>query len=311
MMRTTRISLLSLLLVLFGPLFAFGQNAIEPRDAPADGLELRVMTFNIRYGAADDGENHWDKRRDLVFAVFADHRPDVAGLQEALVWQIDQIRAARPRYGSIGVGRDDGKEKGEFCPILYRTDSFDVTHHGTFWLSDTPETPGSRSWGNPLPRICTWARLTEKRTGRSFYIYNLHLSHVSQPSRERSVDLLARRINDRRPQDPVIVTGDFNAGEANPAIRFLKGEPVAPTASHQPAVAPPALVDSFRVRHPDVGEAGTFNAFRGRTDGDKIDYVFVQREARVLDAAIIRDHRDGRYPSDHFPVVATVRLLGQ
>jgi len=292
-------SLLISTLLLLSP----GLGAAGPADDP--GSCLRVMTFNIRYGTANDGPNRWPNRRELVFERIRQTHADVVGLQEALDFQIREILAAVPGYASIGVGRDDGKRRGEFSNILYRTDRFRPDAQGTFWLSDTPNVPGSRSWGNTIPRICTWARLVEKRTGRAFVMFNVHLDHRSQPSREKSAALVARRIAGRsHPADPVILTGDFNAGEQNPAILYLKGKQPDPDGRHTPVV----LVDTFRVRHPDATPVGTFNGFTGRDDSDKIDYIFALPGTGVLDAAIDRTNRDGHYPSDHFPVTATVVL---
>ena len=233
----------------------------------------------------------------------------IAGLQEALDWQIDEIREALPAYNMVGVGRDDGKRKGEFAPVFYRAERFRVGEQGTFWLSDTPEAPGSKSWGNQIPRICTWARLVEKDTGLAFYVYNLHLDHESQPSRVRSVELLAERIIQRSSRDPVIVTGDFNASEGNPAIRFLKGEIPRADLDGTGKVMSPRLVDTFRVLHPDATQVGTFGGFKGRRDGWKIDYVFAPSSAVVLETAILYDNDAGRYPSDHYPIFARVRLV--
>ena len=254
---------------------------------------LTVMSFNIRYGTANDGDNAWPKRRALVFDVARELDADVMGLQEALDFQIDEILAAVPAYASIGVGRDDAAVTGEFSAILFRKNRFRVAESGTFWFSDTPAVAGSKSWGNDITRICTWARLID-RNGRGFYIYNVHLDHESQPSRERSTQLLRMRIETRAyPRDPVVVTGDFNAGERNPALATLSG----------------LLVDSFRVVRPDEQPAGTFTAFEfGRIGGEKIDYVLVQPATEVLHADIVRFSRSQRYPSDHFPVVARVRL---
>lgn len=265
--------------------------------AEEEAIDVRVMSFNIRYGTADDGENRWEKRSGLVCEALRRHEPDVVGLQEALRFQIDEIRSALPGYAEIGAGRDDGKEKGEYSAILYRSDRFRPAESGTFWLSDTPEVPGSRSWGNSIPRICTWARLVESRTGTAFYVYNVHLDHQSQPSRERSAALLGRRIAARRHADAAIVTGDFNAGEGNPAVLHLKGD--APGCG---------LLDTFRVAHPDSKEVGTFHGFRGGTSGSKIDYVLVPPWVRTLDAAILRDPMEGRHPSDHYPVTARLRV---
>jgi endonuclease/exonuclease/phosphatase family metal-dependent hydrolase len=260
---------------------------------------LRVVSFNIRYGTAEDGENEWPKRREMLFEVTRGLDADVAGLQEALAFQIDEIEAAVPGYAAIGVGRDDAARVGEYTAILFRTSRFRVADAGTFWFSDTPEVPASRSWGNRITRICTWARLID-RSGRGFYVFNLHLDHESQPSREQSVALLARRIAGRAfSSEPVVVTGDFNAGERNPAMAALVSTP-------DPASR---FVDTFRVLHPAATEVGTFSGFEfGKTDGEKIDYVFVQPGTEVLSAEIVRTSRDSRYPSDHFPVAATIRL---
>ncbi len=271
----------------------------------APGLRVRAMSFNIRYGTANDGPDHWENRRHLVFDRIRQSHADVIGLQEALHFQIRQILNAVEGYASIGVGRDDGAYRGEFSNILYRTDRFRPDACGTFWLSDTPTVPGSKSWGNTITRICTWARLVEKDSGRAFYMFNVHLDHQSQPSRERSAALIARRIADRaHPHEPILLTGDFNAGEQNPAILYLKGKGPAPDGEMTPVI----LVDSYRVLHPDAETVGTFNGFKGRTDGDKIDYVFVQPKTQVIDAEIDRTDEDGRYPSDHFPVTVTVML---
>ncbi len=263
-----------------------------------EGQPLTVMSFNIRYGTADDGENSWPQRRELVFDVIREHDPDVLGTQEALRFQLDEIRAAVPGYGEFGVGRDDGREAGEYAAILYKADRFEVSESGTFWFSDEPEAVGSIGWGAHLPRICTWARLTEKDSGRAFYVFNVHLDHQSQESRERSAELLMERIGARAHADPVLVTGDFNAGEENPAMRYLLG-----AGESEPDIG---LRDSFRLAHPEAVEVGTFNGFEGRTAGPKIDAVLVSGTWTVESAAIVRTSADGRYPSDHFPVMAVV-----
>lgn len=272
-----------------------GIAACAATAAGSQSAPIGVMSFNIRYGTANDGENAWPARRDMLFDVIREQQADVAGLQEALAFQLDEILAAAPAYALIGVGRDDGKRKGEYAPILYRRDRFHVAEAGTFWLSDTPDAVASRSWGNRITRICTWARLVD-RDGSAFWMFNVHLDHESQASRERSAALLRARIDARPfPSEPVIVTGDFNAGEANTAVATM--------------TAGGAFVDAFRVLHPSETTVGTFTGFKaGQVTGDKIDYIFVQPTVRVLSAAILRTSRDGRYPSDHFPVVATIQF---
>jgi endonuclease/exonuclease/phosphatase family metal-dependent hydrolase len=267
-------------------LVASGAFAAEP---------ITVMTFNIRYGTAADGENHWKLRKDFLFDVVRDQNADIVGLQEALDFQIREIATAVSTYAVIGVGRDDGRLKGEYAAILVRKDRFNVAEAGTFWLSDTPAVPASMTWGNKITRICTWARLID-RDGSAFYVFNVHLDHQSQPSRERSAELLAARIDARAfPQEPVVVTGDFNSGEDNPAIQTLIGAK--------------KFVDTFRVLHSSAREAGTFSGFKfGAVSGPKIDYVLVRPGTEVMTAEIVRTARDGKYPSDHFPVVARIRF---
>jgi len=275
-----------------------------------DAQQLQVMTFNIRYGTASDGPNNWQNRKQLVFDVLRDHRPDVVGLQEALHFQIEEIVQAVPGFAYVGVGREDGKTKSEYCAILYRAERLDVSESDTFWLSDTPEVPGSITWGNACTRICTRARFTDKESNRNFYVYNTHLDHVSQPSRERSAVLLMRRIADRRHRDPVILTGDFNAGEDNRAVVYLKGKSTLPDSEGVQRENPLPLIDTFRALHPDADDVGTFNAFKGERSGPKIDCVFAGPDVKVLAAEILHDNENGRYPSDHFPVTAVVSLAG-
>lgn len=291
-MRRGVLSLILAAIAALLPTVAAAQAA--PESAP-----LSVMSFNIRYGTANDGENRWPLRRAQLLELLRTENADLIGVQEALHDQIVEITEALPAYAVIGVGRDDGQTRGEYAAILYRRDRFHVAESGTFWFSDTPSVVASRSWGNTITRICTWARLVDRQS-HTFWIFNVHLDHQSQPSRERSTELLAERIRTRSTlAEPVIVTGDFNVGESNPALQSLR------TTSD--AGAP--LFDTFRVIHPDATEVGTFTGFDpARTRGDKIDYVFVSPGFEVLDAAILRTAVDGRLPSDHFPVTARLRV---
>jgi len=262
-----------------------------PRSAP---VTLRVMSFNIRYGTAADGESHWDRRKEFLVDVLREQMPDLIGVQEALYSQLEYILRALPGYAMVGVGRDDGVRAGEYACIMYRTAALTVNRSDTFWFSDSPERVASASWGNRVTRICTWAQFTTPE-GRALSVYNVHLDHESQPSREKSVALLQTRIAARDPQTPVLVTGDFNAGETNAAVVAMREGDL--------------FRDTFRVVQPSAAPVGTFTGFRrGEIGGEKIDYVFASPEWEVLEAAIVRNERDGRYPSDHFPVTAVVRL---
>lgn len=314
-----------------------GPTSPTPQAVVAD---LNVMSFNIRYGTANDGEDRWEKRRGLVMDVIRASSPDVLGLQEALRFQIDEIRKEFPEYAEVGVGRDDGKTKGEYSAVLYRTPRLKLAgegpmYSGTFWFSDTPEKVASKTWGNGITRICSWCVLVDATSGKRFAVYNLHLDHQSEPSRQKSGELLANRLVDRSPDAkvPTIVTGDFNCGEDSFAIGVLTGsKPLRrPEGSHREGAGDlritdgpemrvgPELVDTFRVVHPMEANVRTFHAFKGVTDTtgkggpqgaltEKIDFVLVDDKWTVLEAAIDRTSREGRYPSDHFPVTAKVRL---
>ncbi len=264
-------------------------------------LTLDAMSFNIRYDTQSDGPNAWEHRHDLVTDLIRTERPDVLGVQEALLHQRDALLEALPLYASIGVGRDDGIEAGEFSPILYLKGRFEVTDSGTFWLSDTPEAPGSASWGNAITRICTWARFVDRATEQGVYVFNTHLDHRSAPSRAKAVELIERRINGRAHKDDrVILMGDLNAGPDSPPLHALFADGWRS-----------ALVALDPDEHAEPGDGvgnGTFNAWRGRSDGPMIDHILVRTGAAVLDAAIVRTARDGRYPSDHYPVTARIRL---
>jgi endonuclease/exonuclease/phosphatase family metal-dependent hydrolase len=278
----------------------------QPDAGVLDTPPLEIVSFNVRFDNPNDGVNAWPNRREMVYRLMRELDADVAGLQEVLINQLEDLDAALPEYQRVGVGRDDGVTAGEYSPILYRTSRFDVETSGNFWFSDTPEIPGSRSWGNYTTRICTWGRFVEKGTGRAYYHFNVHLDNLSLVSREKSVALLMQRIRERRVStDPFIVTGDFNGGESEVAIRFMKGEVPIEGADN-----PLPMVDSFRALHPTATGAGTFHNFLGGNDGAKLDYIFTRPGDRSTAAAIILKQEDGRYPSDHYPMTATVEIAG-
>jgi endonuclease/exonuclease/phosphatase family metal-dependent hydrolase len=278
-----RVALATALLALAWPAGAEAQSAI------------RLLTFNIRYGTANDGAHRWPNRRAAVVGTIADHAPHILGIQEALRFQLDEIGTALPRYREIGVGRDDGRTAGEYTAILIDTARFAVHSSGTFWLSDTPDVPGSMHWGNRITRITTWARLVDRATGDTVRVYNAHWDHESQFSRERSATLMLSRIgSDGARTDRVLVLGDFNSDEANPAFLALLAHPAA------------QLRDSFREVHPDAQVVGTFNAFRGDSTAGKIDAVLVGPGWEVLGSGIDRRKWTDVWASDHFSVWAII-----
>ncbi len=269
-------------------------SAFAARMLPAQA-PVRVMSFNIRYGTASDGEHRWPNRRSAVVATIRDHAPHVLGVQEALRFQLDELGAALPGHLELGVGRDDGISKGEYAALLVDTARLAPLTSGTFWLSDTPEVPGSMHWGNRITRIVTWARLLDRATGDTLRVYNAHWDHESQPSRERSAALMLTRIRaDGRPSDGVLVLGDFNSDESNPAFRSLVARGTG-------------LKDTFRARHPSAKVVGTFNSFRGDSTAGKIDAVLVGPDWMVLDAGIDRRKWGAVWASDHFAVWSIMR----
>lgn len=253
---------------------------------------LKAVTFNIRFGTAEDGPNRWDRRRESVFSLLAEYGADVLALQEALDFQVEQIGRALPAYDAVFVCRDDGKRAGESCPIFYRKDRFERLDAGTFWFSDTPDVPGSKHWGNQIPRICTWICLQERTSRRLLWVYNIHLDHQSQSSREKSIRLLAERIASLPAGSVVIVLGDFNMELSNPALEPLLSEQGA------------ALRDAWQTRYPDRQPVGTWHDFGRRLNTAKIDHILIPRGLSVLQAEIDQRMFEGLYPSDHFPVWA-------
>ena len=277
-------------------LIHFNSSAAETSNP----FEVDVMSFNIRFGTARDGENHWRTRKELVVKIIEENQPDVVGLQEAHRFQVEEMLSTLPGYKETAQAPEDPQQY-TLNAILYRAEKFSVEEFGWFWFSDTPEVI-STSWGNYLPRTCNWARLLETESGRPFYFYNAHLDHLSQNSRYKSAGLILGRMAQREHPDPLVLTGDFNAGEENKAIEYL-------LADHADAgSASLRLVDSFRVLHPDEDEVGTYHAYSGKTDRDKIDYIFIQPEAEVLSSEIIHTRYDGKYPSDHFPLKSRIRF---
>lgn len=271
-----------------------------PKAVPvaADGkLELRLMSFNVRYENGEDaGSRAWRQRVIGVVRMIRDERPDVIGVQEALHGQAADLWASLPDYEFIGSARDDGHRAGEYSGIFFRRDRFeaDLTDSGTFWLSDTPEKPGSKTWGNEIPRTATWLRLVDRSTQRGFYAFNTHWDHRHQGSRERSAELLAERIHSRaKPDEPVILSGDFNAVEQNPGLIMLRSGT--------------RLTDVFQSLHPRESARTTLHFWRGTRAGAlKVDHILVSDGAEVLSAGI-RD-QDDPMVSDHFPVTARVRF---
>lgn len=258
-----------------------------PAPAPASAPPLRVMTFNVRLPTDADGDNRWALRREQVVRLLAAQQPDVIGTQELYAEQGDYLVEHLRGYAWFGEGRRGGPGD-EHVGVLYRHDRLRVLASGDFWLSDTPEVPGSITWQHLYPRLATWALFERKADGHRFYLFNTHLPYrdQDQPARMRGAALLRARIAALPAGVPVVVTGDFNVDPANPV---------------HAALVPP-LRDAWQAAPRQEGPAATFHGFSGRADR-RIDWILV-RGLDVVRAATL-DARDvGRYPSDHFPVVA-------
>lgn len=256
------------------------------------GERLRVMTFNIRLNLASDGENAWPHRKEAVANLIRLHRADLVGLQEALPEQLADLDRLLPQFGRFGVGRASDLG-GEHSAILYRKGRFDVIEHDTFWLSETPLVRGSKGWDAAYERIVTWGKLRDRRTGTTFFHFNTHLDHVGVVARGEGTRLLLASMARIVRHTPTILTGDFNAVAESEPYRL---------------VIESGLRDAFfasRDRH--RGPLSTWNGFKAIEPGRRIDFVFV-RGAKVLKHKILADTFDGRFPSDHLPVVAEVRL---
>src|SRR5688572_6573025 len=282
---------------------AAGTTAAEP-------VELRVMSFNIRYSYGkpqeEASENDWtdpkNPRRERVIRVIRESLPDILGVQEARHLQIEDLQSALREFDFYGIGRDDGKTEGEYSGIFYLKDRFRELDAGSFWLSSTPEKPGTTFYAarDAVPRIASWVRLADNESGREIFVLNMHWDHISVPAREQSARLVRKRLAELAEGLPAIVMGDLNAPEESKAVTELVGT--------QGAAGRP-LLDSFRAIHPQRSrEESTFSAWNGRTAGSRIDFILHTDEFKPTAASIVRTSYDGLWPSDHYPVTATLRL---
>jgi endonuclease/exonuclease/phosphatase family metal-dependent hydrolase len=260
---------------------------------------LRVMTYNLRYiTGGDTGAKDWKSRRDPTAELIKADQPDLIGIQEGLPQMMNDLTDRLAGYAVIGVGREDGIDRGEYAAILVKTERFRIQESGTFWLSETPEIPNSCSWGNTVTRICTWAKLYDRHTRKTLHFYNTHLDHAAPLARQKGTELILSRMAARTAAGPVIFTGDFNAPPADPLHTAIK------TAG---------LTDSWLALHADVpaSESGTYHDFTGATNRSRIDFLYVSAGLKVLETEILRTAKDGHYPSDHFPVRATLEWAPQ
>jgi endonuclease/exonuclease/phosphatase family metal-dependent hydrolase len=296
--RLATLASLSLALIVGCRVPASSRRVIEWESVTA-APPLRVMTFNLRYDTPNDGTNAWPHRRDWVAALIHFHAPDAVGVQEALAHMLTDLDARLPGFARVGVGRADGRAGGEFSAILYRRDRLELIDSGTFWLSPTPEVAGSKGWDTAIERIATWARFRDRRTGCRHLHLNTHFDHVGEQARQESARLIRRRLAALADGMPIVVTGDLNADPASVPYRILTRDTIGDGL-------PPLRDALVASRDGHYGPTSTWTAFRAIEPGRRIDYVLVSSRVRVLKHAILPDSWDGRFPSDHLPVLAAV-----
>ena len=298
------------------PLYCFTALLFTFSSLLADD-PIRVLSINVRCSTANDGVNNWSNRKDFMTDLIVSGNYDFIGTQETVMDpnpernQVTYIAAKMPDYGSLGRSREANHEVGEAMMIFYKKERWkmDDTDQETFWLSDTPEIAGSKTDPKAgCTRSVTVALFheikAEQLTGRKIYVYNTHYDHMSEEARQRGAKLLMDRIAARKNNDVlVVVIGDMNCGEKSPAIQYMQGAPM--TLDEKEWNPPYKLTDTFRVANPDVTDVGTFHGFN-RPGNEKIDYIFVSPSLKTISSEIIRTQREGRYPTDHFPVNAVI-----
>jgi endonuclease/exonuclease/phosphatase family metal-dependent hydrolase len=269
-------------------------NSMPEHGAADPDSSVRVMTYNIRYNNPDDGVNAWPKRKKKVISMIRFHRADLIGMQEVLKEQLDTLASWLPAFAWIGVGRDDGRDGGEFAPIFYRQDRFEALDWGTYWLSETPAIIGSVGWDAALTRIVTWAKFKDLLTETVFFHFNTHFDHRGDLARAESAKLIRQRAQSAARSAPVLVTGDLNVPPTSSAYASM----------HEGNYLFDAIDRSLTPHH---GPRISFFGFDvSNTRGRRIDYIFVSNNVHVLRHGILTDQWSGYYPSDHLPVLAEV-----
>ncbi len=258
--------------------------------------EMRVMSYNIRYKNSIDSINGWEYRKENVAALIRYHQADVVGVQEAQPDQMADLERLLPEFGWYGVPRVEGKS-GEYAAIFYRKSRFTLSESGTFWMSETPDVKESKSWDAFYPRTASWCKLTDKRTKKSFFFFNTHFDHRGEIARQKSSEVILQQIRRYAGKSAVIVTGDFNSTPQSVAYQNITKDGTLKDAlglSELPHYGPVNTAGGFFVRKEPIRA--------------KIDYIFVNDKVRVLQHATITDQQEGRYYSDHLPVIAVVEI---
>ncbi len=260
---------------------------------------IHALTYNIRLATPDDAPNTWNNRKQEVFSMIRGASPDVFGLQEVLNWQLVDVENAFPDFKRVGVGRDDGKEAGEYSPVFYNYSKFTLLNSGTFWLSQTPGVAGSRGWDAACNRVVSWVNLKELKSGKEVFVFCTHFDHMGEIARRNSADLLLFAVDSLSGKRPAIVMGDFNATPGSEPYKLITDK-----------LNPIHLTDSRIICLNSEGPEYTYTGFKvGGIPGEQIDYIFLKGIEKV-DTFMINDSNNGEfYPSDHLPVSAVVMLF--
>lgn len=267
--------------------YAFSLFAFLFLQLNLQAQDLEVMSYNIRFQTENDGENSWSKRKDHLTNQIKFYEPDILGVQEAVISQLMHFENEMDNYKYIGVGRDDGKEAGEFSAIFYDLRKVDILDEGTFWLSETPGEV-SVGWDAAMERVCTYGKFKEKDSDKKFWVFNTHFDHIGKEARENSARLINEKISELNTEGlPVILMGDLNLEPDAPGIKFLSEK----------------MNDTKKVADLDFGPEGTFNAYDfSKPVKRRIDYIFASEDIKVLKYAVLSDSWELKYPSDHLPV---------
>lgn len=255
---------------------------------------INFMTFNIRYNTERDGINKWENRKDKAAEMVKFYKADFCGMQEALIGQVNDMQDRLPDYRHFGLGRDDGKEKGELSPIFYNTNRFKLLKQETFWLSETPEKP-SKGWDANLPRIVTWGYFKDLKTKKKFYVFNTHYDHIGQVARAESSKLVMQKIKEIAGTETAILMGDFNATPDSEPIKILLT----------------GLTNTKNLSlSPHFGPTNSFSGFENKEkENTEIDHIFVTNPTiKVHQHATLSNSWAGLFASDHHPVMAVVSL---
>lgn len=258
------------------------------------GQTMRVMSYNIRLDVESDGINRWDNRKAMLAGQVQFYEPDFMGIQEGLPHQVQYLDSVLTTYKYIGVGRDDGKNQGEFSAIFYNEKKYKAVQQSTFWLSQTPDKPGL-GWDAVCNRICTYGLFEDLKTKKQVWVFNTHFDHVGEVARVESAKLILKKIKELNTHNlPFILTGDFNLEDDSESIKLIAAQ----------------LNDSKTTGKQVFGPTGTFNAFKHNEPVTKrIDYIFTSKSGiTVSKYAVLSDSQDCRYPSDHLPVYAEIEV---